>query len=70
MPATKPAWYRSLLAASEKLHWPMPVDYTSASREDRAAFEEAFLNLLKFQKMSVLISSDYVSMTILLIIQW
>lgn len=44
---------RSLLAASEKLKWPMPVEYASASLDDRKAFEAAFLNLLQLQQMQV-----------------
>jgi hypothetical protein len=47
----------------------MPVDYASAAREDKAAFEEAYLNLLKLQKMSVSISSECIQTTTLLI-QW
>lgn len=42
---------RELLAASEKLKWPMPVDYASATSDDRKAFEVAFLDLLKLQEM-------------------
>lgn len=45
--------YRSFLAASERLGWPMPVDYVAASPEDRKAFERAFRDLLKLQNMSV-----------------
>ncbi|KAI0935935.1 hypothetical protein AcW1_000312 [Taiwanofungus camphoratus] len=45
----KNALSSSLLSISERLHWPMPVDYVAASSEDRAAFESAFLNLLKLQ---------------------
>lgn len=40
-----------LLEAAEKLGWPMPVDYPSASPNDRSAFESAFVNLLKLQSM-------------------
>ncbi|GLB36487.1 putative RINT-1 / TIP-1 family protein [Lyophyllum shimeji] len=39
----------SLNAAAEKIGWPMAVDYSSASAEDRAAFEYTFRNLLKLQ---------------------
>jgi hypothetical protein len=51
---------RTLLAISEKLRWPMPVNYASASPEDRRAFESAFLNLLRLQTMSepFILSSD------------
>ncbi|KAG5648249.1 hypothetical protein DXG03_006207 [Asterophora parasitica] len=40
---------RSLIASAEKIGWPTAVDYTSASVEDRAAFEHTFRNLLKLQ---------------------
>ncbi|KAJ7462806.1 TIP-1 family-domain-containing protein [Mycena galericulata] len=43
----------SLLTASERLGWPMPVDYAAASVEDRKNFERAFSDLLKLQNMSV-----------------
>ena len=43
--------YSALLAASENLHWPMPVDYAAASPEHRTAFESAFCSLLDFQAM-------------------
>jgi len=46
---------RSLLTAADKLHWPMPVDYTSARPEERKAFESAFLDLLNLQNMLVCI---------------
>ncbi|GBE78415.1 hypothetical protein SCP_0113030 [Sparassis crispa] len=41
----------ALLSASEKLHWPTPVDYVSVTDEDRNMFQSAFLNLLKLQTM-------------------
>ncbi|KAJ7923065.1 TIP-1 family-domain-containing protein [Mycena leptocephala] len=41
----------SFLAASERLGWPMPVDYVAASPEDRKAFERAFRDLLKLQNI-------------------
>jgi hypothetical protein len=41
----------ALLAASENLHWPMQVDYSTASPEHRKAFEDAFHILLDFQEM-------------------
>ncbi|KAJ7042676.1 TIP-1 family-domain-containing protein [Mycena alexandri] len=41
----------SLLAASERLKWPMPVDYVAASPQDRKNFERAFSDLLKLQNI-------------------
>ncbi|KAJ7225939.1 RINT-1 family protein [Mycena pura] len=41
----------SLLAVSEKLGWPMPVDYVTALGEDRQRFERAFTDLLKLQSI-------------------
>ncbi|KAJ7785875.1 TIP-1 family-domain-containing protein [Mycena metata] len=41
----------SLLAASERLKWPMPVDYVAASPQDRKDFERAFSDLLKLQNI-------------------
>ncbi|KAJ7139717.1 TIP-1 family-domain-containing protein [Mycena epipterygia] len=41
----------ALLAASERLKWPMPVDYLAASPEDRKSFERAFGDLLKLQNI-------------------
>ncbi|KAJ6604224.1 TIP-1 family-domain-containing protein [Mycena vulgaris] len=41
----------SLLAAAERLRWPMPVDYVAASLTDRKDFERAFSDLLKLQKI-------------------
>ncbi|KAJ7293754.1 TIP-1 family-domain-containing protein [Mycena rebaudengoi] len=41
----------SLLAAADKLRWPMPVDYVAASVEDRMTFERAFTDLLKLQNI-------------------
>lgn len=43
--------YRRLLEAAEKLKWPLKVDYTAATSEDRRAFETSFGHLLKLQKM-------------------
>lgn len=53
---------RTLLAAAEKLHWPMPVDYAAARLEDRRTFEKAFLGLLKLQNLFVvsLLPSCYI----------
>ncbi|TRM66203.1 TIP-1 family-domain-containing protein [Schizophyllum amplum] len=45
----KQAMSISLLAAAEKLKWPMAVDYASADAETRKAFEHAFYNLLRLQ---------------------
>jgi hypothetical protein len=45
--------HSALLAASENLYWPMPVDYAAASREHRNAFEGAFRSQLEFQTMLV-----------------
>ncbi|KAI0274887.1 TIP-1 family-domain-containing protein [Gloeopeniophorella convolvens] len=45
--------FSALLAASENLHWPMPVDYAAATPEHRKAFEDAFRLLLDFQDMWV-----------------
>lgn len=44
---------RTLVEASEKLEWPLPVDYTAATAVDRTAFELAFHNLLKLQSAYV-----------------
>lgn len=44
---------RTLVEASEKLQWPSVVDYGAANSEDRIAFERAFHNLLKLQRMYV-----------------
>ncbi|KAF7340034.1 hypothetical protein MVEN_01921300 [Mycena venus] len=41
----------SLLAASEKLGWPMPVDYLAASPQDRKDFERTFSDLLRLQNI-------------------
>lgn len=40
-----------LLAASEELKWPLPVQYDRVSPAYRAAFEKAFSNLLRLQDM-------------------
>ena len=39
------------MEAAEKLKWPAKVDYSTASPEDRKAFETAFYNLLNLQSM-------------------
>ena len=36
---------------SEKLGWPVKVDYPSAPPEDRKPFEAVFLDLLKLQDL-------------------
>ncbi|KAJ7770915.1 TIP-1 family-domain-containing protein [Mycena maculata] len=41
----------SLLAAAERLGWPIPVDYTAATPEDRKNFERAFSDILKLQNI-------------------
>ncbi|KAF8213543.1 TIP-1 family-domain-containing protein [Mycena galopus ATCC 62051] len=41
----------ALLVASEKLGWPMPVDYIAASPQDRKDFERTFSDLLKLQNI-------------------
>ncbi|KAJ6574637.1 TIP-1 family-domain-containing protein [Mycena capillaripes] len=41
----------SLLAASERLGWPMPVDYVAASPQDRKDFERTFSDLLRLQQI-------------------
>ncbi|KAI0308040.1 TIP-1 family-domain-containing protein [Multifurca ochricompacta] len=40
-----------LLAASETLHWPMPIDYSTVSLEAKKSFEGAFHLLLDFQEI-------------------
>ncbi|EIN13385.1 hypothetical protein PUNSTDRAFT_129073 [Punctularia strigosozonata HHB-11173 SS5] len=40
-----------LLEAAEKLGWPMKVDYIAAKPQDRKAFEDAFMSMLKFQEL-------------------
>lgn len=42
-----------LTSALEKLQWPMPVDYPTASVHDRKSFESAFRDLILLQEMSV-----------------
>lgn len=42
---------RSMVTVSEKLGWPVKVDYPSARVEDRKEFEAVFLDLLKLQDM-------------------
>ncbi|KAJ7823548.1 TIP-1 family-domain-containing protein [Mycena olivaceomarginata] len=41
----------SLLVASERLGWPMPVDYLAAAPQDRKDFERTFSDLLKLQNI-------------------
>lgn len=45
------AFYRLMTTVSEKLGWPVKVDYPSARIEDRKAFEAVFLDLLKLQDL-------------------
>jgi hypothetical protein len=40
-----------LNAAAENLKWPMPVDYSDATPQDRKAFEDAFAAMLKLQEL-------------------
>ena len=40
---------RTLVTASEKLQWPLPVDYTVATPAERKEFEDAFFNLARLQ---------------------
>ena len=42
---------RSMTTVSERLGWPVKVDYPSASVADRKAFEAVFLDLLKLQDL-------------------
>ena len=42
---------RSMATVSEKLGWPVKVDYPSAAVGDRRAFEAIFLDLLKLQDL-------------------
>ena len=42
---------RLMTTVSEKLGWPVKVDYPSARAEDRKAFEAAFIDLLKLQDL-------------------
>lgn len=46
-------FYSALLAASEKLGWPMAVNYAKVESEDRTTFETAFRNMLKLQSLLV-----------------
>ncbi|KAI9511767.1 TIP-1 family-domain-containing protein [Russula earlei] len=48
----------ALLVASENLHWPMPVDYASASPEHRKVFESTFRVLLDFQEIGETLHPD------------
>ncbi|KAJ6501627.1 TIP-1 family-domain-containing protein [Mycena vitilis] len=41
----------SFLAASERLGWPMPVDYAAVSVQDRRDFERTFSDLLRLQNI-------------------
>ena len=45
------AFSRSMTTVSEKLGWPVKVDYPSARIGDRKAFEAVFLDLLKLQDL-------------------
>ena len=45
------ASHRSMETVSEKLGWPVKVDYPSANFQDRKAFETIFLDLLKLQDL-------------------
>ncbi|KAI0095281.1 TIP-1 family-domain-containing protein [Irpex rosettiformis] len=47
----KGAFTGTLLVASEKLQWPMTVNYNEVTPADRKAFETAFHNLLKLQSV-------------------
>ena len=42
---------RSMTTVSEKLGWPVKVDYPNTRVEDRKAFEAVFLDLLKLQDL-------------------
>lgn len=42
---------RSMTTVSEKLGWPVKVDYPGARAEDKKAFEGIFLDLLKLQDL-------------------
>ena len=44
-------FYRLMTTVSEKLGWPVKVDYPSARIGDRKAFEAVFLDLLKLQDL-------------------
>ncbi|KAJ7596730.1 TIP-1 family-domain-containing protein [Mycena floridula] len=48
----------ALLAAAEKLNWPLAVDYASAKPEDRKAFEQSFIHLLELQTIGDSIHAD------------
>ena len=45
------AFSRSMATISEKLGWPVKVDYPSSRVEDRKPFEAIFLDLLKLQDL-------------------
>ncbi|KAI0320451.1 RINT-1 family protein [Amylostereum chailletii] len=47
-----------LIGAAEPLKWPMPVDWKAVTQNDRAAFAQAFHNLLAFQQMGEQIHGD------------
>lgn len=53
-------FHSALLAASEKLGWPMAVNYAKVASEDRTTFETAFRNLLKLQSLFVFSLSAYI----------
>lgn len=40
-----------MTTVSEKLGWPVKVDYPNTRVEDRKAFEAVFLDLLKLQDL-------------------
>lgn len=42
---------RSMTAVSEKLGWPVKVDYPSTPIQHRKTFEAVFLDLLKLQDL-------------------
>jgi len=49
-----------MATVSEKLGWPVKVDYPSAPIGDRRAFEAVFLDLLKLQDLWVFIMAELV----------
>jgi hypothetical protein len=51
------------LAAAERIKWPMKVDWTTSSVEERKDFEIMFLNLLKLQELFVM--STYMEFVLL-----
>ncbi|KLO20039.1 hypothetical protein SCHPADRAFT_863786 [Schizopora paradoxa] len=48
----------SLIAASEQLQWPMPVDYAAASEDNRSKFQHAFINLTTLQSLGDKLHKD------------